>query len=73
MSFDSLLNTVCDIEVNTPTQDTDSGEWADSWAALYEDVPCPTVLLKLPCSQKGPFVSSSFRTCNVPWNRFEYP
>lgn len=32
MSFDSLLNTTCTIEVNTKSQHATTKEWTDSWA-----------------------------------------
>lgn len=40
MSFDSLLNTTCTIEVKTKTQDTTSGEMVDSWVNHATSVKC---------------------------------
>jgi len=40
MSFESLLNRRCNIEVATRVQDTDSGQMIDSWGVLLAGVAC---------------------------------
>ena len=40
MSFDSLLNQKCDFDKNTPSEDPDSGQEIESWAAVASDIPC---------------------------------
>lgn len=39
----SAMIHLVDIEQNTPTQDTTTGEQTDSWSALYEDIFCDIV------------------------------
>lgn len=39
MSFDSLLNKVCTIEINTPTQD-EAGQMIESWSTIASGLPC---------------------------------
>lgn len=39
MSFDGLLNQRCNIEKNTPTQDT-SGQEVESWGIIASQVKC---------------------------------
>jgi len=40
MSFESLLNRRCNIEVATRTQDADSGQMLDTWGVLLPGVAC---------------------------------
>jgi hypothetical protein len=39
VSFDNLLNLLCNIEANTPTQDA-AGQMIESWAAILSNIPC---------------------------------
>lgn len=40
MSFDSLLNRRCTIEVKTSTQNADSGQMIESWGVLLSAIKC---------------------------------
>ncbi|MBA4406973.1 hypothetical protein C0389_06840 [bacterium] len=40
MSFEGLLNKVCNIQKRTKTQDTNTGEIIESWANVYSGVAC---------------------------------
>lgn len=40
MSYDSLLNITCTIEVNTQTQNATTGEMTNSWATYASGVRC---------------------------------
>ncbi|WP_424244677.1 head-tail adaptor [Elusimicrobium posterum] len=40
MSFASLLNTVCDLEITKPEQQNSTGENKDNWEVLYRNVKC---------------------------------
>lgn len=40
MSFDSLLNLTCDIELNTPAQNANTGQFEPSWADAETGIPC---------------------------------
>ncbi|MBT3393055.1 MAG: head-tail adaptor protein [Elusimicrobiaceae bacterium] len=43
MSFESLLNTTCDIQEKTETQDAQTGEMVASWANVFTDLDCRIV------------------------------
>ncbi len=43
MSFQALLNSTCDIEEKTETQNAQTGEMVATWASLHTDVECRIV------------------------------